>query len=212
MLKQRTSLGKVLLLCSAWAIVALASVTSAQTKLYRYINDRGVVVIDYTIPSEYVPKGYEVLNSNGQVIEKIEPEPTGEELAQKQKQQKILNDYLKLKLRYSDIEDIEQARDRKLSSLATNIAILKGNIKGLNKNMEALVSQATRQERMGRAVSNSLLEQIDDTKTELDIAQHLLSLRVAESEKTTKRYENEMVRFSKGEALAKKMNYSSNTQ
>lgn len=212
MLKHKTSLGKIILLSVVCASIGLTSIANAQTKLYRYLNEQGVVVIDYSIPADYVSKGYDILNSNGQVLEKIEPEATGEELAQKQLHQKTLDSYLKLKRRYSDIRDIEQARDRKLSSLATNISILEGNIAGLNKKMSSLVEEAAKQERMGRKVSDSLLSQIDDTKIELDIAQELLNIRMEENKKTTERYSNEIERFTNGKRLVEKMNESAMLQ
>ena len=84
MLKHKTSLSKRILLSVVCVSMGFTSIASAQAKLYRYINEQGNVVIDYTIPADYVSKGYEILNSNGQVIDKIEPEATGEELARKQ--------------------------------------------------------------------------------------------------------------------------------
>ena len=37
-------------------------------KLYRYRNAEGNIVVDYQVPSEYVSKGYEVLNEEGVVL------------------------------------------------------------------------------------------------------------------------------------------------
>jgi len=182
----------------------------AQAKLYRYINDRGVVVIDYSIPSRYVPLGYEVLNRQGQVVEKIEPAPTGKELETQELQQGIFNEYKKLKRRYSNTDDIERAKQRKLANVETNIAILNGNINGLNSNMETLVSQAAKQERLGKAVSETILKKMDNLKMELSVAENLLKTRKAESRSISERYENEKKRFRAGEALLKE--WSTNNQ
>lgn len=202
---KNTSLNTIIFL--AFLIIgANCSSGYAQSKLYRYKNDRGVVVIDYSIPSQYVAKGYEVLNNRGQVIEKIEPEPSGEELAEKERQQSILNDYRKLKRRYSTVDDIERAKQRKLVSLETNIAILNGNINGLNSNMETLISQAAKQERLGRAVPKTLLQKMDNLKAELKVAEGLLQLRQQENNDIINRYNDEIVRFEEGYSLAKELN------
>jgi len=189
--------------------LALSSPSYAQAKLYRYINDRGVVVIDYSIPSQYVPYGYEVLNNRGQVVEKIEPTPTGKELEAKQQQQDIFDDYKKLKRRYSNIDDIERAKQRKLENLETNIAILNGNISGLNSNMETLIAQAAKQERLGRTVSKTLLEKMETLKKELSVANNLLRIRQEESTTIVNRYEDEKVRFEAGESLLQEWSISS---
>lgn len=189
--------------------LALSNPAYAQAKLYRYINDKGVVVIDYSIPSQYVPFGYEVLNNHGQVIKKIEPAPTGKELEVKRQQQNIFDDYKKLKRRYSDIDDIEHAKQRKLENLETNIAILNGNISGLNSNMETLIAQAAKQERLGRPVSKTILEKMETLKTELSVAENLLKIRQEESKTIVKRYEDEKIRFKAGEALLQEWNISS---
>ena len=49
--------------CALLALLpVLAATPAAAADLYRYINDEGNVVVDYTVPPEFVSRGYEVLN------------------------------------------------------------------------------------------------------------------------------------------------------
>ncbi|EPN61726.1 hypothetical protein A244_05234, partial [Pseudomonas syringae pv. actinidiae ICMP 18807] len=43
-----------------------------EIRLYRYVDSRGVTVIDTQgVPPDYVAKGYEVLNGRGRVIQVV---------------------------------------------------------------------------------------------------------------------------------------------
>ena len=61
------------------AVLASTVVQAAdvpEVRLYRYIDSRGVTVIDRLgVPAEYVAKGYEVLNARGRVVQVIPPAP-----------------------------------------------------------------------------------------------------------------------------------------
>ena len=61
-----------------WIAVLILMSASASTlagNLYRYENDQGIMVINDTVPPEFVHKGYDVLNSSGRVIERVSGEP-----------------------------------------------------------------------------------------------------------------------------------------
>ena len=54
------------------AVVLLAQMPDSQAReLYRYTNDQGNMVVDYQVPPQYVPNGYEILNEKGMVIEVV---------------------------------------------------------------------------------------------------------------------------------------------
>ena len=49
-------------------------------ELYRYVNDKGVIVLDRQgVPPEYIGKGYDVLSDQGRVVRVVPPAPTAEE-------------------------------------------------------------------------------------------------------------------------------------
>ena len=61
---------------AAW-LVALSWVSAAApAELYRYQNELGVTVVDWTIPAAYVSDGYEVLSESGQVVRVVPPVKT----------------------------------------------------------------------------------------------------------------------------------------
>ena len=49
-------------------------------ELYRYVNDKGVIVLDRQgVPPEYIGKGYDVLSDQGRVVRVVPPAPTAAE-------------------------------------------------------------------------------------------------------------------------------------
>ena len=61
-------------MCKRLAIVVMLALLSSYAfsdNLYRYKNDVGGTVVDWHVPAKFAGRGYEVLNSQGQVIEVV---------------------------------------------------------------------------------------------------------------------------------------------
>ncbi|KAB0546728.1 DUF4124 domain-containing protein [Pseudomonas argentinensis] len=136
-------------------------------EMYRYTNAQGITVIDRQgVPSEFIAKGYDVLNEQGRVIRVVPPAPTAEEM------QKILADRERAKsdaqlLRlYSSLEDVDRAQARKLAELDGLIGVAKGNLQSVRQQQANLQKQAADQERAGREVPKPLLDQITSQRDE----------------------------------------------
>lgn len=136
-------------------------------EMYRYTNAQGITVIDRQgVPSEFIAKGYEVLNEQGRVVRVVPRAPTAEEM------QKILADRERAKsdaqlLRlYSSLEDVDRAQARKLAELDGLIGVAKGNLQSVRQQQANLQKQAADQERAGREVPKPLLDQITSQRDE----------------------------------------------
>ena len=110
----------------AWAVTALllalftsVAGVSAQQLLYRYVDEDGRLVIHHTIPVEYVQRGYEILNANGQLIEVVPPAPSADELERADAERQVRERYVILKRRYSTVDDIEDEASHLEDSLLT---------------------------------------------------------------------------------------------
>ncbi len=145
----------------------LMTTTVVQADLYRYVDDKGVVVLNRQgVPPQHIGKGYEVLNDQGRVTQVVPPAPTAEE------RQRLLDakaragsDAQLLRL-YASVEDVERAKTRKLSELDSVIGITRGNLQSLRTQQANLQSQAASHERAGRQVPKQLLTQIDNLAKE----------------------------------------------
>lgn len=147
--------------------VILMAANHACAELYRYTNERGVVVLDRQgVPPQHVARGYEVLNEQGRVIQVVPPAPTA---AQRQRlleeRQRAEADARLLRL-YASVEDVERAKARKLAELESVIGIARGNLQSLRSQHASLRQQAANHERSGRRVPENLLAQIANLEQE----------------------------------------------
>lgn len=132
-------------------------------ELYRYVNDKGVVVLDRQgVPPQYIGKGYQVLNDQGRVIRTVPPAPTAEELRQRKAAQAQASSDAQLLRLYSSVEDVDRARERRLAELDGLSSVARGNLQSLKLQQANLQGQAASQERAGRPVAQGLVDQLDE--------------------------------------------------
>jgi len=146
---------------------AIQAAQSPEVLLYRYVDSRGVTVLDRQgVPPEYAAKGYEVLNSRGRVVRVVPPPPTAEELEQAQAAKTKATADAQLLRQYSSVDDVDRAKARKLAELDALVDVAKGNILNLNAQQSSLQKQAADQERAGRPVPQTLIDQLADLRAQ----------------------------------------------
>jgi hypothetical protein len=140
-------------------------------KLYRFQVDGRTVLRD-RIPAELVGKGYEVLGSNGMVIDVVPPAPTAEELvvrrtkeaAEQQRQEKMAQqkeaDINLLRL-YEQPSDVERARLRKAEEVGTYISLQE-------RRQEALEQKLAQAQRQAEGFTSRGVEVPKDIQQELN--------------------------------------------
>lgn len=136
-------------------------------ELYRYVDDRGVIVLDrHGVPPQHIGRGYQVLNEQGRVIREVPPAPTAEEYEQIQAEKARAAADRRLLRLYASVEDVERAETRRLAELDSVIGLTQGNLHALRNQHENLQRQAADHERAGRAVPDNLLAQIANLEQE----------------------------------------------
>ncbi|MFT0179385.1 DUF4124 domain-containing protein [Pseudomonas benzopyrenica] len=131
-------------------------------ELYRYLDRNGTLVIDRQgVPPEYAGKGYDVLNEQGRVIRKVAPAlPAAELDRQAQARQQALVDD-QLRRLYSNVEDVDRAKARKLAELDGLLQIKKANLEATRQLQSQLMEQAAVQQRNGQALPADLQARLD---------------------------------------------------
>ena len=176
----------------------------ANGNLVRYTNEKGNIVIDYTIPAEYVSRGYEIITPSGKVVDVIPPALTPDEIAKQKALNELREHYLNLRKRYSHKNDILAAKTRKLNNVHAKILVVEANITSANTTIESLIADAAKQERLGRKVSPLILDKLTIARKELAAAETILAAHQQELIDIEKTYDAQYQRFIEGEALANK--------
>lgn len=152
---------------SALMLLGLLLTASAQAELYRYVDDKGVVVLERLgVPPQYIGRGYEVLNDQGRVIQVVPPAPSAQERQRLLEAKARAGSDAQLLRLYASVEDVERAEKRRLSELDSIMGITRGNLQSLRAQQANLQSQAAAHERAGRQVPELLLTQIDNLSRE----------------------------------------------
>lgn len=144
-----------------------AGQTGGPVELYRYVNEKGITVIDRMgVPPQFIGKGYEVLNDQGRVIRVVPPAPTAAEIEQRKADAARASSDTQLLRLYTSVDDVDRARDRKLSELDGLSSVAKGNLQSLKTQQANLQARAADQERAGRQVPDDLVAQLSNLRDE----------------------------------------------
>ena len=170
-------------------------VAHAESNLYRYKDNKGLTVISSQIPARYVAKGYEIITSDGRLVEAVPPEPSAAEKARILEEREKRKRLEKLRQRYSSAEDIAAAKERKLRQSKNNIGIVERNIEKINSEITRLQSLAAADERAGRKISPSTLDAITQLKLDREKEQENKMLREQEMVDIAEQFDSDIEHF-----------------
>lgn len=168
-----------------------------QGRFYRYHDANGKVVVSSSIPKEFAANGYDILNGDLKLIQTVAPHSilTDEEkLAKQRLREQQVEDHYLLKS-YSSVGEIQAAMDRKLSSLARDIAAIEDNLQQTRLQRQQEERKAANAQRGGRVVSNAILKLLNDLERRENDATLALQQRREESEKERQRYQAYISRY-----------------
>lgn len=164
----------------AMALGSIAMAADAQSAdLYRYVNDKGITVLDRSVPPQHVSRGYEILDGDGRVKQVVPAALTPEEreaarAAEREQQRRHSADETLLRL-YSSLADLDRAYSRQVQQIENLIATSEAGILTLNAQRDDLQSRAAMQERAGRKVDPQLLRELAEVEAEQRRLQRLIS-------------------------------------
>ncbi len=190
----------LLAIISTTAIIALSGHVLAQNAIYyKYVNKKGTNVISSRIPSEYVKKGYDIVTFDGQLIKSVPPELSEEEKAKLKAENERLKQLkewdTQLLRRYSHPDDIEAAKQRKLSQNQSRIGLIDLNVEKINAEIDLFQSLAAEDERAGREVSEETMVSIEKFKKDRELELEKKRQKIEESNRIIEEHDRDIARF-----------------
>lgn len=166
---------------SVFFFIAFGLFTSISfaAEYYRYTDEQGITVINSQgVPSDVIGQGYEVLNEQGRVIRVVPRAPTAEEYRQMQADKAQAQFDRQLLRVYPRLEDVEYARERKVSEIETQLYIARNNMLMVKDLQLDLQRQLDGQAQAEQVVANTLRERlaearVDQQRLEQQIARYL---------------------------------------
>ncbi len=178
----------------------------AAGELYRYVNDKGVQVINDKVPPAVIPKGYDIISRDGVLIKRIPRQLSEEELQlrnteesrarlREEEEARMRAWDESLMLKYSDIDDIEAAKLRAVRDLQLRISILKSNLGTIKSQIEREQKKAADIERRGADVPEAMVKNIDIMRLEVEDTEQSLAMRREEVNSVKASFQRDIERF-----------------
>lgn len=212
-------LKRVAVLLGIFLSVGAVSAQAAEKLFYRYVDASNKVVILDRLPPEVVPRGYDVIRADGSVVKSVAPQLTEEERealrrekavarARAEAEEKLRAWDESLLLRYSNIDDIEHAKQRALTDIRVRISILKSNLSTVKQQVLNNQAEAAELERRGQEVPAALSKTLADLRHEVSTTEQQIGRRLVELDDVDAAYERDKERFSQLETVLRRRSYS----
>lgn len=190
-------------------ILALA-VPAAQAGMYKWTDDQGKVHYSDQVPPEAVRNEHEVLNSEGQTVQKIQRAKTKAEIraeeaakakaeAERKREEaarKKQEDYDRtLLLTFTSLDDMKRARDQRIGTIESNVKIIESRIDSQQAKVDRLQEQAARVERSGHGSAKDIYSQIDGLRKQINAGKSRIRTLKAQERDIREKFAKDMARF-----------------
>lgn len=185
-------------------LVGTAFSLPATAKMYKWVDDKGTTHYGETVPPEYANKD-RVEMDKGRIIKKVdvltaeERQSKKAEDAKKREEDQIALDKKRrdttLTNTYSNAEEIDMARKRNLQQVEARITSNQSQLKLANDNLISLQQEAEKRTQAGKAVPDSLKEDIAQTQGQVARLQKNLDKSLAEKAAVEARFDADKARY-----------------
>lgn len=173
---------------------------------YRFKDSNGRLVVKDYLPNSALKSGYDIINENGRLIERVAPALTPEQQKIRRQEQEKLEEQKELEKQarrrdqlllrqYRTTEDIKRTEKNQLAPLEINISILSGHNKSLKQKLTELQSSAADYERKGKTVPQAILKQITATKEQIEENDESVLGYQEQAEGIKQQFKSDLVRF-----------------
>lgn len=188
------------------SVILLFTTHPAQARIKCWTNKDGVKECGDRVPPEYSQKKHEVVNKQGLVIEEEERAKTEEELAEQKRKEELEEEKERIAAEkrredqillhtFSNVEDIETARDDKITALETSIALTERRNEKIQEDLDNRVKQAAAAERAGKEPSEELLRDIENLQRQVKTNNEFIAETRQEQKEVREAYAEDIKRF-----------------
>jgi hypothetical protein len=196
------------------AVIALSLTASAalgQTRLYRWVDDQGVVHYGDRVPPEYANRDRDVLNDRGVAVGREQGELTeseeaalaerrAAEAAELEARAEVARRDRMLLETYLTVQDIEDLRDRRLELIESQIKVTELYLSNLRKSLDSLYVEASRfkpysEREDARQIPSDLASQIARTESSITLYEESLVRTRNDQTKLRAAFDSDIARF-----------------
>lgn len=177
----------------------------AEAKLYKWVDNNGVTHYGEVIPPEYADKDRVELSKDGRVVKEEEimtPEKRAareQADARKRSEEQLATERQRrdktLLNTYSNVNEIDMARQRSLQQIDARINATQSSVKTATSDLAGLQQEADGYAERHRDIPQSLQDDLQNAKTRLDMLNNDLAQPLAEKAAIEARYNADKARY-----------------
>jgi len=184
----------------------IAMQSTANAKMYRWIDSNGKTVYSDKVPPKKAKLERKVLSKSGHVIDTVDAAKTREQIALearlkilREEQEKIIskqksNDKMLLST-FRNIDDLRMTLKGKLNSINSQKRIFESDLKNLKDDLSSAHKRAALAERKGIKVSVGLLKQMSEIEEKINSNYAEIGKVIEKGQLIEKKYNKEIERF-----------------
>ena len=187
-------------------LLLAAGACQADTKLYRWVDQNGVVHYTDHIPPSDAERGHTELNAQGVPVETVAPAKSVQELRRERELERLRAEQERLlaKQREADqillrtfrsVDDLIMARDGNLAAIDVVIDVARSNIRSQQKWLSDVRREAADLERAGQPVPDHLQASISKTERYIRDAYASIVEREQQKDGIRRDFDRSLVRF-----------------
>ena len=192
------------LACSG--LLMLATLNTAEARLYKWVDENGNVQYSDKIPPQANKGAHSVMSESGRELEKQDAAKTPEEIARQEELERLrkiqeelvkkqkAEDEVLLKT-YRTENDLILARDAKIATLDNQITITEGNLRRFKDQLTGLQSRAAKQEKAGKSVDVKISEDIKSLERQIDSGYASIMKKEQSKQAIHEDYDRDIQRF-----------------
>lgn len=185
-------------------VIGYAPLSSAAIKCWK--NNEGVRECGNAVPPEYAQQGHEERSSRGLVMDKQARAQTAEELeAARLKEEQELEQARLERIQaakdrvlldtFSNVDDMELARDGQLASITSQIKLNQSQIKKLEKDIDERIAVAAELERRGTEPPQEIQDAIESLRSQIARKQDFIENKLGEQVQVRNKFDADIARF-----------------
>lgn len=189
-----------------YLVLMFAVFNNTQARIVCWTNSDGVRECGDSVPPEYSQQGHKEFSEQGIVVDETEAAMTDTELEELKRitaekaEQKRREEEQKRRDRmlldtFASVEDIELARDRKISAIDSSISLAERRINKLRQEKDRLITKAAGFERQGKEIPEYIAEDINRVDRQITANNEFIADKREEQEVVRARHDRDIKRY-----------------
>lgn len=187
-------------------VLMFAVFNNTQARIVCWTNSDGVRECGDSVPPEYSQQGHKEFSEQGIIVDETEAAMTDTELEELKRitaekaEQKRREEEQKRRDRmlldtFASVEDIELARDRKISAIDSSISLAERRINKLRQEKDRLITNAAGFERQGKEIPGYIAEDINRVDRQITANNEFIADKREEKEVVRARHDRDIKRY-----------------